>query len=71
MLQFTLNLDDEQTKKLLKQAILEILQDKNELFYEALAEVLEDIGLSKAIEEGETSEEIDRSELFRILEGAD
>ena len=68
MLQVTLNLDDEDTKKLLKQAILEILQEKNEIFYEALAEVLEDIALAKAIEEGEESEVISRSELFRLLE---
>jgi hypothetical protein len=68
MLQVTLNLDDEDTKKLLKQAILEILQEKNEIFYEALAEVLEDIALAKAIEEGEKSEVISRSELFRLLE---
>ena len=68
MLQITLNLDDEDTKKLLKQAILEIIQEKNEIFYEALAEVLEDIALAKAIAEGEKSEAISRSELFRLLE---
>ena len=70
MLQVTLNLDDEQTKTLLKQALLEMLQEKNEVFYDALAEVLEDLALAEAIEEGLTSEPASREEVFQILEGA-
>ena len=70
MLQVTLNLDDEQTKTLLKQALLEMLQEKNEFLYDALAEVLEDLALAEAIEEGLTSEPASREEVFQILEGA-
>jgi hypothetical protein len=70
MVQVTLNLDDEQTKALLKQAILEMLQEKNGLFYKAIVEVLEDLALAGAIEEGLTSEVAGRDEVFQILEGA-
>ena len=68
MLQVTLNLDDEQTKALLKQAIMEMLQEKNELLYDAIVEVLEDLALARAIEEGLTSKVVDRADVFQILE---
>jgi hypothetical protein len=70
MLQVTLNLDDEQTKILLKQAILEMLQEKNGLLYDAIAEVLEDLALAGVIEEGLTSEVTGRDGVFQILEDA-
>jgi hypothetical protein len=59
MLQVTLNLDEAQTKELFKQAILEMLQERNEVLYEALAEIMEDIGLIYAIQQGEDSETVD------------
>lgn len=69
MLQVTLNLDDEQTKAVLKQAILEMLQERNEILFEVISEVLEDIALIRAIEEGESSGTAGREEVFAILEG--
>lgn len=54
-------------KALLKQAILEMLQEKNELLYDALAEVLEDIAFARAIEEGEASKKAGRAKVFQIL----
>ncbi len=69
MLQVTLNLDDEQTKKMLKSAILEMLQERNEILFEVISEVLEDIAFTRAIEEGESSRIVDREEVFAILEG--
>ena len=69
MLQVTLNLDDEQTKKLLKLAILEMLQERNEILIEVISEVLEDIAFTRVIEEDESSRIVDREEVFAILEG--
>lgn len=70
MLQVTLNLDEKQTKELFKQAISEMLEQKNEALYDALAEVLEDIALVRAIQEGELSENVSRAEVFEVLKGA-
>ena len=69
MLQVTLNLDEDETKAILKQAILEMLQEKNELLYDAIAEVLEDIAFARAIEEGEANKNASRAEIFQILDG--
>ena len=69
MMQVTLNLDENETRTLFKQAITEMLHERNEALYTALAEVLEDIALLRAIEEGEETPEISRDELFAILEG--
>jgi len=43
---------------------------RNELRYDALAEVLEDIALAQAIQEGESSRSVSREEVFNTLEGA-
>ncbi len=69
MMQVTLNLDENETRTLFKQAITEMLHERNEALYAALAEVLEDMALLRAIEEGEETAEISRDELFAILEG--
>jgi hypothetical protein len=69
MMQVTLNLDENETRTLFKQAITELLHERNEALYTALAEVMEDIALLRAIEEGEETVNIGRDELFAILEG--
>lgn len=71
MLQVTLNLDERQTKELFKEAILEMLAERNETLFEALVGAMEDIALARAIQEGESGDFVTREELFEILEGAD
>jgi hypothetical protein len=69
MIQVTLNLNEEETKSIFKQALAEMLAERNEMIYEALAEVLEDMALARAIAEGETTESVSRDEVFQILTG--
>lgn len=69
-MQITLNLDNEQTKTLFKQAILEMLSERNQLLYDIMFEIVEDFALGQAIQEGEDSGQVSRDEIFRILEGA-
>ena len=45
-------LNDQKFKVVLEEVLLKIIQNKPELFKEILEEVIEDIALSKAIEEG-------------------
>ncbi len=62
------SLDEERIKELLKQAMVELLEERKDYFYELFAEVIEDAGLASAIREGEDSGAVDRSEVFGILD---
>ncbi len=62
-------LDETQIKGLFKQAFEELLQERKDLFYELIAEIIEDFGLLRAIKEGEDTAAVDREEVFQILEG--
>ncbi|MEO1389161.1 MAG: hypothetical protein AAFV85_17635 [Cyanobacteria bacterium J06634_6] len=55
-------------KSLMKTAILEIFQERRDLFQELITEALEDIALVKAIDEGKDSLTVDRDTIFAILE---
>ncbi len=60
-------LNSSQLKELIKAAIVEILQEQKEVFTDLIAEVMEDIALVKAIEEGESTEPVSRETIFKIL----
>ncbi len=64
------SLDEARVKELFKQAILELFQEQRDLLSDLFAEVLEDLALVNAIQEGESSETISRAEVFQILESA-
>jgi hypothetical protein len=63
------SLDEERIKELFKQALLEVLHERRDLIYDVFAEVIEDIALAKAINEGESTEPVSREEVFQALEG--
>lgn len=60
--------ENQEIKGLVKEALIEVLQDRRDLIRDVLDEALEDIGLLKAIEEGRHSEEVSREEVFALLE---
>jgi len=62
-------LDETQIKELFKQAFVELLQERKDLLYELVAEIIEDFALVEAIREGEETEPVRREEVFRVLEG--
>lgn len=68
MMQVTLSLDENTTRILFKQAIAEMLRERNESLYAALAEIVEDVALTRAIEEGEATADVSRGELFQLFE---
>ncbi len=59
--------DDQKMKALFKEAIVEVMEENQDLVSSLLVEALEDIGLSRAIEEGENSESVSREEVFKVL----
>lgn len=61
--------DDRKIKALFKEAIVEVMEENQDLVSSLLVEALEDIGLSRAIEEGEETESISREEVFKVLRG--
>ena len=62
--------DDTRIKDLFKQAMLELLTERRDDFYELFSEALEDILMVYAIREGEDNETVSKAEVLRALGGA-
>ena len=60
--------DETRLTALLKEALVEVLEQRREWFSTLVAEALEDIALVQAIKEGETTEIVSRDEIFDLLE---
>lgn len=58
-----------QTKALLKQVVLELLQEKRSEFYQIVLEAMEEIGLANAIHEGRRDEFVSEEQVTAILTG--
>ena len=54
----------------LKAALVELIDERPEALKEILAEVIEDMGLVRAIEEGKLSKDVACAEVLRLLEGS-
>ncbi|HHP7229669.1 MAG TPA: hypothetical protein ACFCUY_02270 [Xenococcaceae cyanobacterium] len=63
------NLDETRIKTLFKEALIEVIEENQELVSSILIDALEDIGLSRAIEEGDKSQTVSRDEIFKVLSG--
>ena len=55
--------DNGKLKDAVKQALIEVLQERPELFSEIVAEALEDVALARAIRAGESSGEVSREKV--------
>jgi len=64
------SLSETQVKALLKQAFVELLEERRDLLYDLFAEVIEDLALARAIEQGESTESVSKEEVLAILERA-
>jgi len=63
------SVDDEKLKQLLKEAFIEAIEEKRNVFYELIVDALEDIAMVRAIREGEQSKTVAKQDVFSILEG--
>jgi hypothetical protein len=61
-------IDENQFKEALKTALVEVLEERSDLLRDVMAEIIEDVALARAIQEGEGSEPASREEIFRILD---
>ena len=63
------HLDEGKLKQILKEALIEALEEKKDVFHELIVEAIEDIGLTNAIREGQNTETVSKQEIFDILYG--
>ncbi|BBO17411.1 conserved hypothetical protein [Candidatus Brocadia pituitae] len=64
-----LTINENKMKELLKDALIEMMKDKREFFYEIVKEAIEDVGLANAIKEGRKNIFVDEQRIMDILEG--
>lgn len=64
----TITMDDVHIKSLFKQAIVELIHERRDVFIDFFADA-EDITMKTAIEEGVETEIVSREVVFDILEG--
>ena len=62
-------MDESKLKELMKQALVEILEDRKDVIHEILSDVIEDIAFAHAIKEGEATEAVGKQEILDILQG--
>ncbi|MFQ6036270.1 MAG: hypothetical protein ACE5NM_10570 [Sedimentisphaerales bacterium] len=60
-------LDETRIKELIKLAFVELLQERKDLLYNLVAEIVEDFALARAIKEGEQTPKVSREKVFRAL----
>ena len=58
---------DTQMLEMMKLALGQVLEERRDLFREVVEEVIEDLAMVRAIEEGADSPFVDRSEVFDII----
>jgi len=63
-------LEERRLKLLLKDAVVEVLEERHDLLREALQESLEEMAMLRAIQDGEKSRLTSRNKIFRRLERA-
>jgi hypothetical protein len=62
-------INQEQLKKIIKTALVEVLEERRDLLHDAIEDALEDVAFARAIEEGESTELVQREEVFKLFEG--
>jgi len=60
-------IDEARLKDLVKQALLELLQEREDALRDLFTEVVEDIALANAIREGEGTERVGKQEILDVL----
>ena len=64
----SITIDDNTLRNMLKEALIEVLKERPALLGDMIAEAIEDVGLSMAIEEGQKTELVDKDKVLKVLE---
>ncbi|HEY9866535.1 hypothetical protein [Planktothrix paucivesiculata] len=63
-----LSIDDETTKEMLTEIMVEIIKTRKDLFYDLILEALEEISLANAIKEGRQDDFVSEEKIFALLD---
>ena len=64
-----ISFDDEKTKALLTEIMVDLIKNKREVLHEIMLDALEEVGLANAIIEGRNDDFVSEDEIFSILNG--
>ena len=64
-----LTISETTAKELLKEVMIELMQEQSDLFFRVVLEAIEEIGLANAIREGRQNEFVSEESIVAILEG--
>jgi len=64
-----LTVNEDKLKELIKDALIEMMSEKKELFQEILLEAIEEAGLINAIKEGRKNKFVEEERIMKLLEG--
>ena len=64
-------IEERRLKSLLKEAVVEVLEERHDLLREALQQSLEDVAMIRAIQEGQKSRLTSRRKVFARFAGAE
>ena len=62
-------LEAQDLRPLLKELLREMFTQERDMLTELIYEVMEDVAMARAIAEGKDSENVERDEVFALLEG--
>jgi len=62
-----LTISEKQAKELFKEALVELMEEKRDLFLDVILEAIEEIGLASAIREGRQNEFVSEDQILAIL----
>jgi hypothetical protein len=62
-------LEAQDLRPLLKELLREMFTQERDLLAELIYEVMEDVAMTRGISEGKDSENVERDEIFALLEG--
>jgi len=63
-----LTVSDDRLKRVLKEIMVELIQDKKDVMSQIISDALEDVGLTQAIKQGRKNKFVDESRILDILE---
>ena len=61
-------IDEAKLKELLKSAVVEVLEERREFVKDIVEEAMEEIAMTRAIEEGLATEASSREDVFELLD---
>jgi hypothetical protein len=61
------SINQENLKNVIKTALVEVLEERPDLLHHAIEDAIEDVAFARAIEEGESTELVEREEIFKLF----